>query len=165
MRHQGLVWGLCLAISLTGLAALPVEALAQLSDGQLFDEASQAFDRHDYTLAVQKYEQLLQQVGPNTPKASGVYTNLSQIYIQQRDYVKAEQAIDKALVLLPQQFGENSSFIGITYTRLAHVYQEQKRYSEMRPALQKAVAILRRYPGNESAITNLTSSFSSCTKI
>ena len=85
--------------------------------------------------------------GPNYPSIAVALRDLAQIYYQQRDYVRAEGALQRAVNILTVVNGPESPKIGRVLNQLSIIHYDQGHYDQAESLCQRALKLLKNANG------------------
>ncbi len=119
-------------------------------------QGTTAYQRGDYTNAMQAYEQALIQ----SEKAFGItneyhilsMTNLLTVYKTLQKFDKAELLVSKVLQAIKEKFGERKSLYPLILSQLAMVYDAQAKYDKAQTLHISALNTLKETIGEQSLV-------------
>ncbi|OJJ15433.1 hypothetical protein BKI52_39140 [marine bacterium AO1-C] len=139
----------CCAFILLFLLGYTSKSKAQ-SIRELSREASQAFEKGNYSRATQIFEKVRKKArrkwGKNHPYYASTLNSLATLYQVQQDYQRAESFFKQSIRILqsvqPQSFGEYLN----AHHFLAGVYFHQKKYDQAIPLYEKVIQLSKSNP-------------------
>ncbi|SPF55138.1 hypothetical protein SBA4_6970007 [Candidatus Sulfopaludibacter sp. SbA4] len=90
---------------------------------------------------------------PADPERSNALMGLVRVYMELREFAKAERFGSAAIQIREKAWGPSHSDVGAAYVNLAAVYHYERRYPQALEMYQRAIEILSKSGGFEDAAT------------